>query len=104
MPKNAYLTSLQSNPGYPYAWEALGDLYEKQGDRVRAEDAYRKAIEYEPDTSSAWTSLLRLLVADPKRGDDAFKTANEYLRQTNRSAESLAAVAWELMVGWPRYA
>jgi tetratricopeptide (TPR) repeat protein len=64
------LKILQRNPQFGKAYNHLGWVYEiDYRDHTRAEEYYKKAMQYEPDYSASYTHYARLL-ANCKRFDE----------------------------------
>lgn len=58
--------TLAKAPGHPWAHNNLGLAYRRQGDTVRAEQHFRRALAIRPSLAPAWVNLGNLLVG---RGD-----------------------------------
>lgn len=67
---HAYREILAEHPGSTLAWTNLGNAENQLGRRVAAEEAFRKAIETDPDSADALNNLAWLLYED-KRYDEA---------------------------------
>ena len=67
---HSYREILAKNPRSTIAWTNLGNAELHLGRRVAAEEAYRKAIEVDPDAADALNNLAWMLYED-KRVDEA---------------------------------
>lgn len=63
-----------------FAWGWLGILYRERGDYVRAEQAYRRALELKPDDAAAHLNLGILYELYLKRPSEALAQYREYQR------------------------
>ena len=48
MPRESIRLSLALNPGVGRSYVILGQIYDKQGKREQAQEAYKKAVELNP--------------------------------------------------------
>lgn len=62
----AYTAALKREPGLAIAWQKLGALQEATGERERAIDCYRRAVQLQPDDLKSLGDglMLRRLLAD----------------------------------------
>lgn len=67
---HAYRELVGQDPRYTLAWTNLGNTEMRLGRRAAAEDAFRKAIETDPESADALNNLAWLLFED-KRMDEA---------------------------------
>jgi len=67
---HAYREILAKNPGSTLAWTNLGNAENQLGRRAAAEEAFRKAIENDPEHADALNNLAWLLYEE-KRYDEA---------------------------------
>jgi TolA-binding protein len=67
---HAYRELTQKDPRYTLAWTNLGNAEMRLGRRAAAEQAFRKAIEVEPDSADALNNLAWLLYEE-KRVEEA---------------------------------
>jgi len=106
----AYRTILTTHPGSTIAWTNLGNAEVQMGDRVKAEEAFRKAVAVDPTSADALNNLAWLLYQE-QRLDEAEPLArravaspapDEWMRldtlariQLARGACSDALASWE---------
>jgi cellulose synthase operon protein C len=69
----------------------LGRTNEAQGDRGRAEEAYRRALDTDTSNADAYFFYARLLAGDRRTRDKARTTAAEYLRLDPRGEHAAEA-------------
>ena len=71
----------------------LGRTYEGQGDRTRAEEAYRRALDTDPAAADAYFFYARFLGADRRTREKARVTAAKYLELEPRGEHLAEAQA-----------
>jgi len=71
----------------------LGRTYEAQGDRVKAEDAYRRALDTDPTNADGYFFYARFLSADRRSREKARVTAQKYLELDPRGEHAAEALA-----------
>jgi tetratricopeptide (TPR) repeat protein len=71
----------------------LGRTYEAQGDRVRAEEAYRRALDTDPSNADGYFYYARFLSADRRSREKARVTAQKYLEIDPRGEHAAEAQA-----------
>jgi tetratricopeptide (TPR) repeat protein len=89
-----YKTILKQDPKESwayYAWYNLGLIYTRVNDHKKAEDAYRSAIELNPEMESAYLSLGLLLEWD-KRRTDAVRVYRDLLKRDSENAAGWMAL------------
>jgi len=93
------------NPKDDFAWGWLGILYRENGDYVRSEQAYLKAIALKSDNPVTRLNLGILYDAYLKRPQDALAQYREYQRIAGKDSKPIVA-AWinELQDGLPQAA
>ncbi len=93
------------NPKDDFAWGWLGILYRENGDYVRSEQAYLKAIALKSDNAVTRLNLGVLYDAYMKRPQDALAQYREYQRIAGKDSKPIVA-AWinELQDGLPQAA
>ena len=65
----AYETAIRLNPDLWEAYEALGQIFERQNDQKRAEEIFRKAMASDPRGMAGRFTLGRLLVKQGRLGE-----------------------------------
>lgn len=78
---HAYREILQSNPASLLAWTNLGNAEVQLGRRAAAEEAFRKALELDPDAADTLNNLAWLLYEE-KRVDEAEPLARKAVSAT----------------------
>ena len=73
---HAYREILAKNPNATLAWTNLGNTENRLGRRAAAEEAFRKAIESDPESADALNNLAWMLYED-KRMDEALPLARK---------------------------
>jgi cellulose synthase operon protein C len=69
----------------------LGRTYELQGDRARADDAYRRGLDTDPTNADGYFFYARFLSADRRNREKARLTAQKYLELDPRGEHSAEA-------------
>jgi tetratricopeptide (TPR) repeat protein len=93
------------NPKDDYAWGWLGILYRENGDYLRSEQAYLKAIALKSDNAVTRLNLGILYDAYLRRPQDALAQYREYQRIAGKDSKPIV-IAWinELQDGMPQAA
>jgi tetratricopeptide (TPR) repeat protein len=89
-----YRQIIKINHQYKRAHNDLGIILQDMGQQDKAEEAYTKEIEYNPEDPNAYSNLIKLLRTQD-RDKDALKIAEEALRNDAKSFElfiSLVAI------------
>jgi cellulose synthase operon protein C len=62
----------------------VGRLFDDRGERAKAEDAFQRALNADPDFTPAWYHYAKFLAGDPKTLGKARTLAQEYLKKEPR--------------------
>ncbi|MGY5861449.1 MAG: tetratricopeptide repeat protein [Candidatus Thorarchaeota archaeon] len=71
--------AIEINPGDAHAWMRLGHVFQTKGQLVRAEVAFRKATQLNPNWIKAWESLLPVVSLRHKY-EDTVEVLNTIIR------------------------
>jgi tetratricopeptide (TPR) repeat protein len=83
-----------SHPNDAHAWQMQGSLLEAKGDQSKAMDAYKKALQIEPNNAVASNNLAYLMVENGQNVDVALTLAQAARRAMPDSAHTADTLAW----------
>ncbi len=94
--EEAYRMAIELAPRSSRDWARLGLLMEETSRFAEAEEAYRKAVEVDPNELIARFGMLRLLVDQPRRYEEAIPFAESIAAESPDNPLFLNGCAWEL--------
>jgi tetratricopeptide (TPR) repeat protein len=84
----------KTHPGNAGGLAILGTLEESRGDTRKAEDYYRKSLQFEPEQSVASNNLAYLMLQNGENIDVALTLAQTARRASPNSPDSADTLAW----------
>jgi tetratricopeptide (TPR) repeat protein len=84
-----YNTAIQQHAGSADALYHLGKLQEDKGDWRQAEARYAAAVKTDPNQVEARQGLVRVMLKQPGRDDDALKAAQDFRKYAPNDARAL---------------
>ena len=92
--EKAFRKVTEIDPHFFVPWANLGLLLSKDPNRYNeAEKAYMRAVEIEPNASFSWEGLIKFQFESLKNPKKSFKTVEQFLEATDRSAQNLNLLA-----------